>query len=536
MRVSLFLASGAAAASTLNVHRDTDSVHTELSFKAKCRALASRINLPDVAVHSVTYVPVGANISMADNPSVCGSGEAGAIDSPFEFCRIALNVTTSARSQVFMEAWLPSNYSGRFLSTGNGGLGGCVGYSDMIYATQYGFATVGTNNGHFGDTGAYFNNNTDVLEDFAFRALHTGVVVGKKITRLFYAKGYKKSYYLGCSTGGRQGWKSVQTFPGDFDGVVAGAPAFNFINLANWGARFLPTTGNSTADTFITNAQWNTIHSEILRQCDDLDGAADGIIEDPDLCQPIFETLLCSSTRDRNSSSCLTAAQVESANTIFSPLYGLNGSLLYPRMQPGSELSAASIYYTGQPFAYAQDWFRYVVYSNPEWNPATWTLTDAEVAISQDPFEISTFNGDLSAFQRKGGKVLHYHGLEDGIISSDSSKVYYKHVARTMGLSPRDLDEFYRFFPISGMGHCAPGNGAGSIGQSQRTFVNSNPEDNILLAMVQWVEDGIAPEFVRGSKVNGTKVEYRRRHCKYPNRNRYVGPGSYGDESAWMCL
>jgi feruloyl esterase len=406
----------------------------------------------------------------------------------------------------------------------------------MIYAAQYGFATVGTNNGHFGDTGVYFYNNKEVLKDFAFRALHTGVVVGKSITKQFYAKGFKKSYYLGCSTGGRQGWKSVQKYPDDFDGVVAGAPAFNFINLINWGARFFPTTGNSSADTFLTTSQWGTVHREIMRQCDDLDGAADGVIEDPDMCQPVFETLLCNSTESDSSSSCLTATQVNSVNTIFSPLYGKDGSFLYPRMQPGSEPLAAYIYYGGTPFAYAEDWYRYVVYSKPSWDPAAWNLNDAAAANTQDPYEISTFNGDISAFQKNGGKVLHYHGLEDPIITSGSSKVYYKHVADTMNLNPSRLDDFYRFFPISGMGHCSPGNGAGSIGQGQSTFVNNSPEDNVLLAMVQWVEKGIAPEVVRGTKLNGTTVEYRRVHCKYPKRNKYVGPGSYEDENAWKCV
>lgn len=205
-------------------------------------------------------------------------------------------------------------------------------------------------------------------------------------------------------------------------------------------------------------------------------------------------------------------------------------------MQPGSELGAAFIYYNGKAFPYAEDWYRYVVYSNPNWDPATWTLNDAAVANAQDPYAISTFQGDLSAFQKKGAKVLHYHGMEDPIISSESSKVYYKHVADTMNLSPSELDEFYRFFTISGMGHCAPGDGAGSIGQGERTFAGNIPEDNVLLTMVQWVEEGIAPEFVRGTKFNGTTVEYRRRHCKYPKRNKYVGPGPYQDESAWICV
>jgi feruloyl esterase len=105
-----------------------------------------------------------------------------------------------------------------------------------------------------------------------------------------------------------------------------------------------------------------------------------------------------------------------------------------------------------------------------------------------------------------------------------------------MDLSPSKLDEFYRFFPISGMSHCSPGEGAGSIGQGQSTFVNNNPEDNVLLAMVQWVEKGVAPESVRGTKLNGTTVEYRRVHCKYPKHNKYVGPGSYQDADAWQCV
>jgi feruloyl esterase len=505
------------------------------SFESRCQQFHKKIHLDNVHVHSTTYVPIGSNISMAYNPPICGERSGSSI-STIEFCQVALNVTTSGKSQFFMEAWLPSNYTGRFLSTGNGGLNGCVGYRDMIYASQYGFATIGTNNGHFGDTGQYFLNNPEVIEDFAYRALHTGTVVGKELTKLFYPQGYKTSYYLGCSTGGRQGWKSVQKFPEDFDGVVAGAPAFNFINLGSWGARFLKITGPPGSDTFVTSAQWSVIHNEIIRQCDALDGAVDGIIEDTDLCQPIIETLICNSTAV-NKTSCLTGVQANTVNEVFSAMYGLDGKWLYPRMQPGSELAASFIYYSGNGFKYSDDWYKYVVYNNSNWDHSTWTLADAAAADAQDPFQISTFNGDISGFQKAGGKVLHYHGLEDPIITSDSSKAYYKHVADTMSLSPSELDQFYRFFPISGMSHCSPGTGAGSIGQGSTTYVGDDPQDNVLMAMVQWVEKGIAPEYVRGSKKssNGT-IEYRRKHCKYPKRNRYVGPGKYTDENAWKCV
>jgi feruloyl esterase len=401
-----------------------------------------------------------------------------------------------------------------------------------------GFATVGANNGHNGTSGEPFYHHPEVLRDFAYRSIHTGVVIGKKITKKFYDEGFNKSYYLGCSTGGRQGWKSVQKYPNDFDGVVAGAPAINFINLISWSANFYPITGSPSSDTYLTPAEWNIVHEEIIRQCDAIDGAKDGIIEDPTLCYPILETLICAPNAS-NTTSCLTAAQVQTANRVFSPLNGINGTLLYPRMQPGSENFASSIMYNGEPFPYSEDWFRYVVYSNPSWSGKTFNVKDAAAALAQNPYNIQTWEGDLSPFQKSGGKVLHYHGMQDQLISSEDSKLYYSHVADTMQLPPSALDEFYRFFTVSGMAHCGQGDGAYGIGQGAGTYAGSDPEDNVLMAMVKWVEEGVAPETIRGSKFAdgpGTKVEYRRKHCRYPRRNVHVGPGNYTDENSWRCI
>lgn len=376
-----------------------------------------------------------------------------------------------------------------------------------------------------------------MLEDFAYRSVHTGVVIGKKLTNLFYDEGFNKSYYMGCSTGGRQGWKSVQKYPNDFDGVVAGAPAINFINLLSWSAHFYPITGSPSSETFLTTAEWQIVHDEIIRQCDTMDGAKDQIIEDPDLCVPILETLVCAPNA-KNTSSCLTGAQVNTAQQILSPLYGEDGKLLYKRMQPGSEMLAAPIMYNGEPFEYSLDWFRYVVYNDPSWS-GNFTVKDAAASLAQNPYNIQTWDGDLSPFQKAGGKVLHYHGMMDELISSEDSKEYYSHVSKTMGLPPQDLDEFYRFFTISGMAHCGDGNGANGIGQGSDTYASSDPESNVLMAMVKWVEEGVAPETVRGAKFEdgpGTPIEYWRKHCKWPKRNVFKGPGNYTDENSWECV
>lgn len=108
-----------------------------------------------------------------------------------------------------------------------------------------------------------------------------------------------------------------------------------------------------------------------------------------------------------------------------------------------------------------------------------------------------------------------------------------------MNLPPGELDEFYRFFQISGMGHCGGGDGAYGIGNGYDTLAGTEPEDNVLMAMVKWVEDGVAPEVVRGAKFEngtGSNVEYWRRHCRYPKRNVFKGDGDYKDENAWECV
>ena len=141
-------------------------------------------------------------------------------------------------------------------------------------------------------------------------------------------------------------------FPNDFDGIVAGSPALDFNNLQSWRASFFIITGPANSSNFISPALWSTlIHDEVLKQCDGLDGALDGIIEDPNLCNFRPEALLC---QKHNSSDCLTPTQVDIVRKIFSPYYGQDGNLIYPAMQPGSEILASQNLYSGKPFSYSE--------------------------------------------------------------------------------------------------------------------------------------------------------------------------------------
>ena len=174
---------------------------------------------------------------------------------------------------------------------------------------------------------------------------------------------------------------------------------------------------------------------------------------------------------------------------------------------------------------------------NSSFNPTTLTLADYELAIELNPFNIATFKGNISAFQSRNGKLLTYHGEADGLISPFNSARYYQHVSDTMNLPPSSLDDFYRFFRISGLGHCGGGDGAWNIGQGAGT--STDPDANVLTALVRWVEEGVAPETILGTKyVNDTPsagVAFSRRHCRYPLRNTYDGVGDSTLPESWSC-
>ncbi|KAF7595565.1 hypothetical protein BBP40_005600 [Aspergillus hancockii] len=509
----------------------------QTEFQTYCQGFAPEKAIDNAHREFTQYVPAETKLGLPWNDASCARPSQNV---SVDLCRVALFVETSSRSGVSMELWLPLNWTGRLLGTGNGGLDGCIKYEDLAYGVANGFAVVGSNNGHNGTTGAAFHKNADTLTDFSWRALHLSVVIGKQLTTLFYGRSHTKAYYIGCSFGGRQGIQSAAEFPGDFDGIVAGSPALDFNNLVSWRASFFPITGSVNSSGFITPSVWKSvIHPEVLNQCDDLDGLADGIIEDPTLCNFRPDVLQC--TTSHRTSDCLTSAQVAVVRKVFSPLYGAEGRLIFPAMQPGSEVEAAGQLYSGTPFPYSRDWFQYVVY-DPSWDPSSFTVHDAKVADTLNPENIRTWPTDLSAYKARGGKIITYHGQQDGKITSFNTDRFYDHLSEAMHMSPSRLHEFIRFFRISGMSHCNSGPGAWAIGQGGRPAAAATPftkDDNILAALIAWVELGTSPATVKGTKYIDDNpelgIEFQRNHCRYPLRNTYVG-GNPALLENWRCV
>ncbi|KAI3400618.1 hypothetical protein diail_2330 [Diaporthe ilicicola] len=509
----------------------------QATFQEQCTSFdPASVGITNATVTEHAYIEAGTNLSLPYNDPSCGATSQSV---PTNLCRVALQIATSGKSGVVAEIWLPQSWNGRLVTTGNGGLGGCIDYSSIAYTVKNGFASVGTNNGHNGTSGIQFLNNTEVVVDFAWRAVHIGVEAGRKMLQPFYGDDAGKSYFLGCSLGGRQAIKATEMFPEDFDGVVAGSPAVDFDNLYSWRARFYPITGPAGSPDFITPAVWKTlIHNEVLRQCDTIDGVADGIIEDSMLCHFDPAPLLCGASS--NNSTCLSSSQVEIVKKVFETYFWENGTLLYPRMNPGGEIMSADGLYDGQPWPLSEGWFRYAVYNNPNWDPASYNLTDAEYAQNVNPGTIRTWPSSLSAFQDRGGKIVMFHGGQDNQITSFNSPRFYAHLASGMNYTSEQMDEFIRLFRISGMFHCNGGPGAWVVGQlggasAQGAF---DRESNVLAALVDWVEQDVAPDTMTGTKfVNDSAalgVAFQRRHCRWPLRNTYLG-GNSTDPDSWEC-
>lgn len=335
---------------------------------------------------------------------------------------------------------------------------------------------------------------------------------------------------------------------------MAGAPAVDFNSLYAWRASFYTITGDAGASSsspgFVSAETWKTtVHDEVLRQCDAIDGVEDGIIEDPILCHVDVDKLLCdppTTTNNGNSTptSCLTAAQATVVKAVFADYLWPNGTLLYPRPNPGSELLASDGLYSGNPYQPSADWFRYAVLGSPAWDPATYTRADAQRAVAADPGSIATWPtaADLAPFRARGGKILSYHGQQDQQISSLNSVRFWTRL-RNDGDDGDSPDAFYRLFRVPGMNHCSGGPGAWTVGQGGSTPAYAIPFEkgyNVLAAVVDWVEEGVAPEAIVGTKFVDDDVAkgvaYRHRHCRYPFRSTYLGQGDPLDVDSWRCV
>ncbi|KAI0819411.1 feruloyl esterase-like protein [Trametes gibbosa] len=510
---------------------------TARGSKAACTQF-SLSHLPDVSLVAATYFPAHARVDITNLLSRINTTDLPA------FCRVELKITTNATAGSFAntEVWLPDDWNGRTLTIGNGGLGGGVLVSDLGgVALPQGFAGISTNTGHNstavdGSWGGPHNDNAIV--DFGWRAVHLSVLAGKEITSQYYRKAAKRSYYIGCSTGQL---KEIQLFPDSFDGIVVGSPANWMSHLQPWSVHMSLNVLPETSSRFITPDMWvNVIGPEVMKQCDALDGLTDGIINDPRACSFRPETLTCRPAQ--NTSTCLTGDQISALHRIFADYYEADQSYVFGGYYPGGEAAYASGLVGNPPFALPADWFRFFVLNDTQFTQEQYNASLIQIGEQIDPGQADAINPNLTAFAAAPhyGKVLHYVGWADQLISPGNSLHYYETVHEfTQANSSLEIDDFYRLFTVPGMNHWCGGQAANSFGGvTQPAPLSDDPQHNILSAMVRWVEEGVAPSTIVGvkykndSKENG--VEFTRPLCKYPSMVRFRG-GNPNSASSFFC-
>ncbi|KAI5271178.1 tannase-domain-containing protein [Aureobasidium subglaciale] len=540
---STFISTAVASSSSSSSSSTATVSNSTTQAVSGCEALIQALTFPDqqVTVVNCEDITTGTALTLPNGPSNCNGGSV-----QIDLRRVTLNVVTSYASSNYVEVWLPTGqdaWNGRFMATDNKGLSGCPSYDDMIYTSSLGFSVVGDNGGHnnteyLGMDAQQFLNNNELVVDWSYRARHAAVVAGKQVIKTNYGQAASYNYMIGCSNGGRQALQSAQMYPEDFDGIIAGSSASDFNHHIDWSGRMYVLTGADESDAkYLTYDDWVIVHNEVLSQCDEaLDGVADGIIEDSTICDFNATTLTCV---DGQTDNCLTYEQTSTVWNVFSQLYDQDGNLYYPRLSPGAELYASTNGVLHGVQGHVSDWVGRAVWNSSTWDPSTLSQTDYTQADDTDELHgtVSSFNSDLSAFHAAGKKLIMYHGLMDPAITAENSQRYYLNVARDMNLDHTGLDDFLRYFRISGMYHCTGGIGAWAFGQNGNA---QNGTSNVVWDIVNWVEQGEAPDTMTGTKfVNDDPtqgVEFERHHCRFPYRTTYSGQGDSTDPDNWSCI
>jgi tannase/feruloyl esterase len=492
------------------------------------------------------------------------------------FCRVTATLTPTADSQIKIEVWLPeSNWNGRFLGTGGGGFQGVLTYSELAIGVTGGYATANTDlgtgvsgcnplfcgsNGNqgnalaaaFGDpanpsTGLF--GHPERIKDFGYRAIHLMTVRGKEIVKAFYPQDANRAYFWGCSTGGQNALMEAQRFPHDYDGILAGAAAFNRTHL-HIGALAQWQNAHANANRFILPAQLPVINKAVIAQCVGRDGGArtDQFLTDPRDCR--FDPRVLQCKGGEVPPACLTPDQVTTMRNYYAgTIDPVTHEVISPALAPGGETDnvlALGLALAEQLPEPAFDGLFYWVYGASFGIPSSPTNYanfdfhhDIKTVDDQLASVLNATSTDLSEFREHGGKLLMYHGWADPLLPSQSSINYFNALVREGGhpfaqpvsfghddAALRKTQSYARLFMAPGVYHCSGGPGPNVF--------------DALSPLVDWVEHGVAPDTIIATKyINDTPasgVQMTRPLCVFPKVARYNGHGSTDNAASFTCV
>jgi hypothetical protein len=508
----------------------------DAELRTTCTSLAS-LSTPGFKIEKAEWVgatrlPAGPAATLVDVPDHC-------------LFRVTLDPRLSGLEEmsygIGIEVRFPADWNHRFFFQGGGGLDGVLlpavgAVGQYPSALSRGFAVVSTDSGHRGKNAidSRFGADQQAKLDFAYQAIAHTTQEAKALVTRFYGKKPDYSYYMGCSTGGREAMLAAQRLPLEFDGVVAGNPSYNLTRVAInqiWSlqtvTRVAPkdSSGRPDLSRAFSDEQLKAVSNAVLRKCDALDGLRDGMINDFQACRFDPKSLVCGSSGAPAAGQCLGKAQSAALNAIFGGARNSRGEPLYGTFPFDTGIAAPAwrgmhLGTAGNPPANAtlgRDTLRNfaVTPPAPDLDPLKFDF-DRDVARTYETAAINDAVGTLhTSFAAHGGKMIVYHGLSDQAMATGALTGWYEH------LSPRDAQgpqAWARLFLVPGMTHCGGG-------QSTDRF-------DMLSAIQAWVEEGQAPDRVIASGTAFPGVT--RPLCPFPKVARFDG-GPANEAKSFSC-
>jgi tannase len=522
-------------------------------------AINSTTSLADICTTSyvTSVLPIISGITI-DATSVTTNAIYNAVstsqnsfpDSTYNYCEVNFAYShdgTSDRVQVVYWMPAPGSFKDRYQTQGG------AGYATTLPNTRgagvsYGAATGGTDGG-FGSFSTNFDAvalnadgsgiNQDLLSMFAYQGAGECTEIGKAFTSNFYAMGNKKlyTYYQGCSEGGRSAWSQAQHYGNMYDGIIIGAPAMRYGQQQV--LHLYSNVVEHTLNYYPPPCELQLIRSEIISNCDSLDGKVDGVISRSDLCLLNFNinaTLGMPYDCYSNNQGNVSAEGIALAQKILDGIYDSDGKRAWISYQPGGAWDDATTTYDWN----ANSWGLSIASKAGEWiarfleekigatnldNLDNVTYDTVRDWMSQGMWkfpDLQTNNPNLTTMRDSGGKILVYHGEADSSVPTGSSVHFHESIRNFMypGLSLDDsnaqLSDFLQLYLVPGAAHCAP-----SGDQANGPYPQTN-----MGVMIDWVENGVTPITLNATHLGGDSLGANAQLCQWPKRPLWTDNGA----------
>lgn len=436
-------------------------------------------------------------------------------------------VTGVIGKEINFELLLPLDWNGIYIMGGGGGFVGTV-QNQADYTVTKGYATSGTDTGHKSaglGSASWALNEMERQVNFGHLAVHRTAEVSKAIIGSYYGKWPKFSYFVGCSRGGGQAMMEAQRYPDDFDGIIAGAPAFDWINIAVKAIHNIQAVyPTKLTESILTKEHIKILGEEVMKQCDSLDGVRDGIINNPANCKFDFTALpMCQG--DVPGKGCFTTAQLNAIKTIYDSVDIGNGTKF-----PGSPFGGENEGWgwipwitgpneiMGYPSVMAYfgiEIFKYLILQDSNWNYLDYKFSGYDKEMRYAAAYLNATSVDYNGFKNRKGKMIIYHGWSDPALSAYSTIEHYNAVKA----ADPAINDYMRLYLLPGVLHCG-----GGVGPSQVDWI----------ALIrEWVENNNAPEKIIVTKTINNKELMTRPVFPYPGEVVYKGNGDPNIESSF---